>query len=331
MILQSLDALEKDLESSAGRTCYLILGPEQYLCRLAVDRIKNRILGPETRDFDLSTYSAKDTAIEKIFETANTFPMLSSRRLVLVTEIDKLADSEHEALLHSLDTLPARSLLILVADELDHRKKLYKHMRDKGCIAEFSKLKGGSLEHWVEAFIHRRGYRISSATTRKIVNLAGSDLQSLVAEMEKLLLFTGEEKQISDTAVDDLVQNRRQHGIFELIDALGLRNRAGSLDSLSSLLHMGESPLGIVAMMARHTRQVFIVKESIQKGKTNREAGNAAQVPPFLLEKFIRQARGMDLETVREMHIRLHEIDRRLKSSSMDARILLEAFICAFS
>ena len=329
MILQNLDALKKDLKSDTARPYYLVLGPEMYQCRLAVDLIKSRFLDPEAASFDYGTFSARDTTVERILETANTFPMMAKRRFVLVTELEKLAETEHDKLLASLDSILPSSVLVFIAEELDHRKKLYKTIRDKGCVAEFSNLKGAALTRWVEAFIREKGYRISSELAEKVVNLAGSDLQSLASELEKLFLFTGEEKQITDRAVDDLVRNSRQHGIFELIDAVGKRDRAGALFSLANLLSMGEHPLVIVTMMARHSRQVLIVKECIQSGMNYRDAGETAHIPPFILDKFIRQAKSMEMDTVRRMHLDLSDIDRKLKSSAVEARMLLEVFICA--
>ena len=82
-------------------------------------------------------------------------------------------------------------------------------------------------------------------------------------------------------------------------------------------------------MIARHSRQVLIVKECLLRGMRAVQAGKAAQVPPFMLEKFVRQARDIDIDTVRRMHIGLSDIDRRLKSSSVDARVFLEVFISA--
>jgi DNA polymerase-3 subunit delta len=329
LILQNLNALGKDLESTRDRRYYLVLGQEQYLCRLAVDLVKSRLLNGEGEIFDFSTFSAREASIEKIFETANTFPMLSERRLVLVTDLDKLPERDHEKLLDKLDQLPARAMVVLVAEELDRRKRLYKTILAKGCIVEFQKLKGAALERWVESYARGKGYKLAPTMIGKIVHLAGSDLQSLVGELEKLFLFAGDEKQIPEKAVDDLVRNSRQHGIFELIDAIGKRDRAAALALLANLLGMGEYPLVIVTMMARHSRQVLIVKECLERGMHAREAGKAAQVPPFLLDSFVRQAKAMRTETVRSMHTGLQEIDKKLKSSSVEARTLLEVFICA--
>ena len=328
MILQTFEAFEKDLKVTSKRSYYLITGSEQYLCRLAVDLVRSTLLNSDDASFDSSYFSAADASIEIIFETANTYPMLLKRRLVFVTDLEKLPEREHEKLLERLEQLPLHTLLILVAAELDRRKKLYKTMQSKGCIVEFSKLKGVELERWVEAFAHRRGYRLLPRMTKKIIHMVGSDLQALVAELEKLFLFTEQKGQIPEEAIDDLVQNSRQHGIFELIDAIGSRNRASALLSLANLLGMGEYPLFIVTMMARHSRQILVAKECIQRGMNSRETGKAAQIPPFILDKFIRQAKAIDTETVKRMHRGLHEIDRRMKSSSVDACTLLEVFIC---
>jgi DNA polymerase-3 subunit delta len=177
--------------------------------------------------------------------------------------------------------------------------------------------------------VRSRGYSLSSAAVKKIVELAGSDLQSLASELEKLLLYSGKEKNISDAVLDDLVRSSRQHGIFELIGALGRRDRASALRSLANLLNMGENILVIVSMMARHCRQVLIAKECLQKGISPREIGSAAQIPPFLLEQFLHQARAADSVAIQAMHIALADIDRRLKSSSGEGRALLEKLICA--
>ena len=329
MILQSPEELEIDLRNRGWRTVYLILGPEQYYCRLAVDLLKRNALAPGSEAFDYSEFAAGNATVDEIIEAVNTFPMVSRRRLVLVTEAEKLRESEQEALLDSIKSASDRGTLVLVAEELDHRKRFYKQLRDMNSVAEFPKLKSPALVQWAEAFVHKQGYRIASSAIRKIVELAGSDLQTLASELEKLLLYAGKGKNIPESAVDDLVGVSRQHGIFELIGAAARRDRGGALRSLANLLSMGEHPLVIVNMMARQCRQILITKEHLLRGSDAQTIGSAAQVPPFLLDQFLRQARASDAAQVREMYIRLADIDRRLKSSSGDGRLLLERLICA--
>ena len=329
MIVQSLEELESDLRSNGLRPVYLILGPEQYQCRLALNLLRRHALSPGSEAFDYVEFASGDASVDEIIEAAGTYPMLSLRRLVLVTEVEKLKDSEQEALLDSFANISARGTLVLLAVDLDHRKRFYRTLREANCITEFAKLKGPALEKWADAFVRKQGYRISSSAIKKIVELAGSDLQSLVSELEKLLLYAGKEKSVPDAAIDDLVRASRQQGIFDLIDAMGRRDRNGALRSLANLLSMGEPPLVVVTMMARHCRQVLIAKEHLLQGTNAREIGIAAQIPSFILDQFLRQARTADFAAVQKMYIRLADIDRRLKSSSGDGRLLLESLICA--
>ncbi len=329
MTLQSLEELDAELRKGALRPVYLILGPEQYQCRSAVTMLKSKVLTPESMAFDYSEFAAGSASVDEIVEAANTYPMVSVRRLVLITDAEKLKDSDQETLLDSLQNLHSRIMVILLATELDHRKKFYKALHDKHCVIECQKLKGAALERWAESFFRQQGYRISSAAIQKIVEMAGSDLQSLASELEKLLLYAGKEKNISNSAIDDLISSSRQHGIFELIEAMGRQDRNGALQSLSNLLEMGEHPLVVVTMMARHCRQILIAKEGLSLGKSTREIASAAQIPPFILDRFLRQSRTVSTESVQAMYIRLAEIDRRLKSSPADGRTLLESLICA--
>ena len=329
MSLQSLETLDHELRKGEFQRAYLILGPEQYQCRQAVALLKGRMLTPEMLAFDYSEFEAGETQADEIVEAANTFPMVSKRRVVLVTRVERLSDTEQEAILSALDSLSPRTILILVAEDLDRRKKFYKVLQDKICVAEFPQVKGAALERWAEDFVRQRGYRMSRSSIQKVVQLAGTDIQSVAAELEKLLLYSGAAKEVPDEAVGDLVRESRQQRIFDLTDAVGRRDRVGALKSLANLLSLGESPLLVVAMMARQCRQVLIAQECLHQGTPAREIASVAQIPPFMLDQFLRQARSANPAAIREMFIRLAGIDRKLKSSSADGRILLEHLICA--
>jgi DNA polymerase III subunit delta len=328
VILQTLHELENDLKTAGLRTIYIILGPEQFQCRQALSLLKTKALAPESGAFDYSEFNAGDDSIDEIIKSANTYPMLSAKRVALVNSAEKLKDSEQDKLLDSLKNFSSRGLLILLADDLDHRKKLYRTIRETGCVAEFARLKGSALERWAEALVQREGHQISSAGMKKILDLTGADLQSLSTELEKLFNFAGKQKNIPDAAIDDLVRSSRQHKIFELLDAMSVRNRDGALRVLEHLLSAGESPIGIVAMMARQCRQLLSARDYLAQRMDAREIAAKLQVLPFLADKFMRQVRSADPLALNRTYIRLAEIDLRLKSSSADGRLLLEQVLC---
>ena len=329
MTIQTLEELEKDL-AAAIRPVYLVIGPEEYHCDQALSILKSRVTVPGAADFDCSVFTAGDARVAEILETANTYPMLSPRRLVVVEDAGKFKDAESEALLEGLASISRRSTVILTAAELDKRKKFYKTSQKDFCLCEFPRLKGYAAERWADAFVRKSGYRISTGAIKRVIDVAGADLRTLASEFEKLMLYAGEEKNIPDAVIEDLVGASRQQSIFDLTNAVGRRDRAGALRSLGNLLGMGEHPLVVVTMLARHCRQTLIAIEGLQARKNPRDIASEAQIPPFAMEQFIANARAANQDTVRDMYVRLAEADRQLKSSSLDGRALLECLICEF-
>ena len=329
MILQTLEELEKDL-AAVIRPVYLVLGPEEYHCDKALSILKNRVTTPGAADFDRSVFTSGAAGATEILEAANIYPMLSKRRLVVVEDAGKFKDAEAEALLEGLASISPRSTVILTALELDKRKKFYKTFQKDFCLCEFPRLKGYALERWASAFVRQNGYSISAGALKRVVDVVGADLRTLASEFEKLMLYAGDEKNIPDAVINDLVGASRQQSIFDLTEAVGRRDRTGALRSLGNLLGMGEHPLVVVTMLARHCRQTLIAIEGLRARKNPRDIAADAQIPPFAMEQFLAGVRAVNQDTVREMYIRLAEIDRQLKSSSLDGRALLECLICEF-
>jgi DNA polymerase III subunit delta len=326
---QTFDQLE--FEISRGKFCpiYLFLGQEEYLLRQAIVGLKEKAVPAEARSFNVIVCSARDAGADRIIAEANTYPMMSPRRLVLVTDIHELPPEELEAISAYAASPQVKTVLVLVAPEVDRRTSFYKRMSDLACVVEFAKLKGAGLERWAESQLSRRGYRIAPLALKKLVDFAGSDLLTLASEIEKLILYSGKEKQIQDSAVDLLVPASRQHGVFELTGAMGRRDRKTALRLLGNLLESGEPPLVLLTMMARHFRQVIIAKELLAEGRQAREIGRIAQVPEFALAEFLRQAQNFELDMARNLYQRLARMDRSFKSSSPDERMMMEQLICS--
>jgi DNA polymerase-3 subunit delta len=325
----TFDELEFDLERGRLHPVYLLLGPEEYLLRLAISALKAKAMPPEAQAFNLVQCSAREVPAAKIVHEANSFPLMFGCRLVLATDINELPAEGQEILGAYLTSPQKKTILVLTAGEFDRRTTFYRRLAENAYVVELQKLKGPALERWAGNMISRRGYRIAPAALKKLVDLAGSDLLSLENEIEKIILFTGKEKQILDATVDALVPATRQHGIFDLTAAMGRRDRKSALRLLGNLLETGEPALVIVSMMARHFRQILVAKEMLAEGRQPRDIGRAAQVPDFVLSEFLRQAQSLDPELMRNMYLRLARIDRSIKSSSPDERMLLEQLVCS--
>jgi len=320
---------EQEIKKGFFRMVYFLHGPEEFLRRQALSLLRRSALTPETISFNYSEFTLRTSSITEILGSAQTFPFGSQRRLVIAGDLELIPSDSQNDLVAYLSRPFHKAVLVLHAAEMDRRTSFYKALREKACVVEFPALKGAALQRWAAEFIRGRKLSISANALKKLVELAGSDLQSIVSEVEKLRLYAGEEKTMPDSVVEDLLLASRQHGIFELTGAIGRRDRRAALQLLANLMESGEAPLGILAMIARHYRQLFIAKDLLESGKPVGEIAAAAQIPPFVLDDFVRQARMMDWQTARKTYLRLADIDNRIKSSRADPRTILEEFICS--
>ncbi len=320
--------LDREIRTGSFRPVYVLVGPEEFLRRLASDSLKRGVVPESAAGFNRSEFSANEHTVSEILSAARTFPFGCPRRLVIVRDLEAMTAEAQADLISYLQDPSPKTVLVLIAEDLDRRFSFYRTLREQAAMIEFPLLKGPRLEKWAEEYISGQGYRMSTTAVRKLTALAGSDVQSLVGEIEKLMIYAGDEKTIPQSAVDDMVAASRQHTVFELTDAIGRHDRQGALRLLANLLDSDESPFGIVAMIARHFRQILIAKEMLDAGRKSHEIAAGAQIPPFVLDELLRQARGFDRNAARCIFLGLAEADLRLKSSSIDPRLILEKLIC---
>ena len=323
------EELDRQLKQKKIHAVYALVGPEEYLRRQCLIRLKAALLEESAFDFNWEEFTGGRVPAERILGVLRTLPVMSPRRAVLVSRAEDLTQADQEVLASYMARPNPRSTLILTADEADRRSAWYRALKEHAQLVEFPKVKGYALTAWAGDYIRAKGKAVSAATLKKLVDLAGSDLQSLACEIEKLLLYVGDERVIPPRAVEELVHGSRQHSIFELTGALGRRDRAAALRLLGNLLDSGEYPLAVLAMIARHFRQILIAKEMMREGRSAAEIGQVAQIPAFMLDDFLRQARAFDQAIAERIFARIAEIDLKMKSTGADERGLLVRLICS--
>mgnify|MGYP006266604177 FL=1 len=73
---------------------YFLFGPEDFLIEEETKRLLDQTLSPSARGFNLHIFSAQDHTSQEIVQTAQTLPMFSKYRFVLVSEADQFDESE---------------------------------------------------------------------------------------------------------------------------------------------------------------------------------------------------------------------------------------------
>ena len=306
---------------------YFLYGKERYLLDRAVDLLRARVLDPRTRDFNYELFYGKEAGASRIAQAARTLPMMAKRRLILVRDADEMKADELGGLVSYVSDPAPETCLVFVAEKADQRLKFFSAFKKHGELVKLDPLYERQLPDFVRGEAKARGVTIAPDAVTMIVAEIGAELGQLADAVERLAMYAGERKQITAEDVDKVVATTRQRSVFELANAVGAGDRAQALAMLSSMLGARESGVRIVAMLARHLRQLWITSELLQRTRDKFEIASALGIPPFFADDIIRQARTLDGARAKRMHAALFNADKNLKSSRLDDARLLEALI----
>jgi DNA polymerase-3 subunit delta len=135
------------------------------------------------------------------------------------------------------------------------------------------------------------------------------------------------DREVSVEDVETVVVSTRQRSVFELADAVGQRKRGAALQALGSLIAARESGVRIVAMLARHVRQLWTARELSAERLSKFDLASALGVPPFFVDGIQAQARRLDPPALERMHGALYRADVALKSARLPDERILEALV----
>jgi DNA polymerase-3 subunit delta len=315
------------IEKGQVQPLYYLYGDEPYLMDKCIQQLLERLVSADLRDFNLNVYYGTECKGDEIAETAATLPMFASWRVVVVKKADALSAASLEVLSAYVKNPSPSTCLLLQGEKIDQRKKFFSEIKKNGELVEFKRLYENQLPTFIRNEASLRGRKIEPAAADMLVYLVGNNLQELISELEKAILYVGESREILVSHIRAIVSDTRVNSVFELTDALGEKKLDKALRSLDSLLSDGEAPLLVLAMVTRHFRQLWKVRELLEKKMPAQEIGKIAGINPYFLQGIVAQARNYSLVELRRVFEQLFQLDGALKTGGGKPPVLLEKFL----
>ncbi len=173
--------------------------------------------------------------------------------------------------------LPPQNLLLLTAEHVDKRKKLFTLIKKHGEIIDCSVAEGSSrsavqqqkevIREMVQAVLTKMNKTIEPQALETLFERVGFHPVGAVLEIEKIALYVDERQRISRDDVDQMVGRTREDAIFELTEALGNNNPARVMIVLDHLLSDAVHPLAIIASLRNYLRRLLIFRSLQTRGK----------------------------------------------------------------
>ncbi|MCL6479244.1 MAG: DNA polymerase III subunit delta [Peptococcaceae bacterium] len=333
--------LVEDLKSGRFAPVYLFFGPEDYLRREAVKKIRDFLLAGEADDFNYTEVDGEEAPLENIVSLAAIAPFFSEKRLVVVKNAkfftgkkgaanyrqQESASGEPEEETGSRETpllkylahpTPSTCLVFDAGDQVDKRKKIFKETARVGKAIEFTPLKPEELSVWLEKQARLSGKTLAPGTAAQILARAGSNLQSLAVEIQKLITYAGDNKVITVSDVAAATPAHPEEDVFAVVDAIGERNPARAITGINRLVRQKQPPPVIMTMVARQIRLIMRAGEALRAGTNSAGLASRLGVHPYVAKKAAIQQKNFTRRRLISSLYRLHELDVAVKSGKQE-------------
>ncbi len=241
-------SLEAAIKARAlDKPFYLFAGNEEFLKERTFERLVNALVAPEDVAENVHRLDLGVSGEADLFSGLGSFTFNESPRVFLVMNTDALPAAPRAAFLDRLAATTAldRTFLIFFAGEAGLAAELVRRLGPRCERIDFWAPFENQMVPWIQKEAREAGAVIPTDAAEELLDKTGHDLRLIVQELGKLALQVGKGGTITPALVETAVGYLRQDSVFDLVDAVGLRDAPRALRIAENLLHQGQAALRI--------------------------------------------------------------------------------------
>ena len=319
-------ALRTALSSRTVPAVCVIEGEEDELRRRALSALTRWVLGDETdASFSCDSFYADEHDSATMLASALELPVFSPRRLVVIQRAEKIGARESDTWLDYLADPNAAATVVFVAGKLDRRLKLSQALLKQPLVVDCHSLPVAALSAWIREEAAQLGVQLTEAAVGLLQESAGHSLALVRRELEKLALVTPAGSPADAAQVEAIRGVEPGASVFDLTDAIGMRNRLRALTILARNLEAGEAPLRILGALLWQYRRLWKMKDLLAQGRREGEVARTLRMDPYKVRSFLGRFSEPHLRRAFELFL---EADSKLKGASAGSgRRVLETIL----
>jgi DNA polymerase-3 subunit delta len=274
----------------------------------------------------ITSFYPDNFTVDSFFQEVETQPFLTPKKSVVIHELDQLPEAGVESVRRYLEK-PSRWISIyLTANELASQSKLAKLVEKNGKVLRFKDEKPWEKEKrlvgWLIAEAKRENVILSKLAALALVQ--GVDHQMLLQELNKLICFVGEGKEVTLDAIALLSTPIHNETFWQLGDAIFACETALALTIGSNLLEDGMAIFPLLAGLRSQLATGIEILHAAERGELSQKF---AYLKGKLLEKKMQMLKAWNTERLQQGVLLIFETEVKAKNSSIVPAILLELLI----
>lgn len=330
-------AAAKAVKQGEISSVYLLYGSEKYQMNEFAALLEAQLLTKEDKDFALIHMDLGETPIQAVVEEAETVPFMVPRKLIFVRDASLFTAGkdnskvEHkvEALLDYIENPADYSVIVFMVqqEKLDERKKVVKAVKKAGTALAFMPLGGDELLKWTSKQASKQNCTFGPGAAEALVRNAGTGLQNLSGEIDKLCLYAGAGGTVDEDTVNHMVARSTEQNVFALVEDIANLRIDKALGIFYELLKQREEPIKIAALITRQFRIILQVKTLSKQSYTQQQIASQLGLHPYAVKIAGEQARKFESSRLENILNHLGDLDYKMKTGGVDKVLGLELFL----
>jgi DNA polymerase III subunit delta len=351
----TVDRFLTEARKDDRRAGYVLLGDDAFLLQRARHGILDALAPTDIRDFCLHDLDLAETSIFEALDLAQTPSLMAPFQVLFIRNLKTLygrgqKKDEFAAIDDYFRRPNPQALVLFVADHIrlpqdvrtmdmqdkERAEKIRETLGDACGIIELQRVSDDDALQWAIREAESQHIRLTEDAARELVDALGAEMLTLSSELTKLILYAQSQgsSSIELADVETMVSAAKQRSLYELTDAISLKDAPRAVALLHGLLNASESgedaAIGHIFTLAKTFRQMLVLNEKQVRDQRAmwQVLWPGFRVAPFAADALIAQARRYrdrsDLTRGLELIARA---DAELRSSPADKRLVLERLV----
>lgn len=296
---------------------YLFYGNNKSIIN---DKINNIINKYNIVDNNIIKYDLEDN-LDNIIEEASMISLFGDTKLILINATFK-EDIDVDKLEEYLKHYNNNTYIVFMSnDKVDTRRKLYKLITKYGTIEEVNG-DNNYIRSYIKEYI--KDYMID---INYFLSKVSDNLDNIKNELDKLMLYKMEDKNITNKDIDDLVIPNIEEDIFALTDSVITNNVDKSITLYNKFMEKNYEPIYIIGLLGNQFTLLYQVKKLYNMGKNNNDIASILGVHPYRVKLAIQNSYYYTESDLIKYIYKLGNLDKDIKTGNIDKTLGLELFL----
>lgn len=312
---------------------FVVTGNDLFARQERIKALVDEYLETEWREFNLEKFDGSQ-GTAAILDGWLTPPFWGNRRVLLaelqLEDANGLLSAIHDWL--QQEHGQPDNVLILSTEKIDRRLKANKAVLQEASHAEYAEVLRWKIQEelypWIEKRVRQEGKKIQRRALELLVGDCGSDKYLLQQTLEKLLVYLGEELEITEEIVRSLV-TQTESDIFLLLDLLARRQSGPAYQQLQTLL-LREPPEKILSTLGTLLTRSYRTRWYQHLGYRPEEIASSQKMKPTVVKMDLKRWSAYSLPELETGLNRLLELQVRTRRSRLKAELALEIWLGDF-